>query len=91
MTPILTEKYKDEYYHLAEKPWLSGQENCPVFLEDKLTCQGRCFFNIKTKMWDVELAKGWGMTLIGSRDNKDEAIAILWERRTEGSSFDIGI
>ncbi|MCA2420857.1 hypothetical protein P3602_21460 [Vibrio parahaemolyticus] len=91
MTPILTDVYSDEYFHLAEKPWLSGQENCPVFLEDKITCQGVCCFNIKTKKWDVELARGYGMVVIDSCETRDEGIALLWERRQEGNSWDIGI
>ncbi|MCZ4310223.1 hypothetical protein AB6D66_01385 [Vibrio pomeroyi] len=90
MTPVETEKFSNDYFRFAEKTHLIGADYSPVFLLDNFTCQGKCCEDTKTGEWHVYLEIGCNTKHIDTKPTREEAMALLWSRREEGTAFDIG-
>lgn len=88
-TQYLPDQYDDGIYRFEEKTYLIGQPNSPVFLEQGRWNQGRCIF--KDGEWHSFVAHGYGEKYVGSDPSKEAALEILWERRSEGNTWDIGL
>ncbi|MEF1303024.1 hypothetical protein QTO17_14050 [Vibrio owensii] len=88
-TQYLPDQFDDGTYRFEERTYLIGEDNSPVFLEQGDWNQGRCIF--KDGEWQSFVAQGYGEKPVGSAPTKEAALEILWERRTEGYTWDIGL